>query len=225
MVSSTKPRSAAELPRNRSVSDRPDRNAMLRGVDAKFGNLLLDDMLDKTGVTLNDVYGCDSAKQALEEAVIFPALNPSLFSGLRRPVKGILLFGPPGNGKTLLAKALATESNQTFFNISASALTSKWVGDAEKTVKALFQIARNAQPSIVFVDEIDSVLCERNEKESDGSRRLKTEFLIQFDGASTSDDDRLQVSDFEEALQVIKPSTNPHQLELMKTFAARCGQA
>ncbi|CAJ0570988.1 unnamed protein product, partial [Mesorhabditis spiculigera] len=99
------------------------------------------------------------------------------------------------------------------------------VGDAEKTVKALFQIARNAQPSIVFVDEIDSVLCERNEKESDGSRRLKTEFLIQFDGASTSDDDRLQVSDFEEALQVIKPSTNPHQLELMKTFAARCGQA
>ncbi|CAB3398461.1 unnamed protein product [Caenorhabditis bovis] len=170
-----------------------NRTAILKGVDPKFGERLLDEILDQTGVRMDDVAGCRTAKIALEEAVILPALNPQLFSGLRQPVKGILLFGPPGNGKTLLAKAVAGDSKQTFFNISASSLTSKWVGDTEKTIRALFQIARNAQPSIIFIDEIDSILCERSEKDADVSRRMKTEFLVQFDGATSSPDDRILV--------------------------------
>ncbi|CAP36507.2 Protein CBR-SPAS-1 [Caenorhabditis briggsae] len=170
-----------------------NRSNLLKGVDKAIGERLLDEILDSTGVRMDDVAGCHSAKATLEEAVILPALNPNLFSGLRQPVKGILLFGPPGNGKTLLAKAVAGESKQMFFNISASSLTSKWVGDSEKTIRGLFQIARNGQPSIIFIDEIDSILCERSEKDAEVSRRMKTEFLVQFDGATSSPDDRILV--------------------------------
>ncbi|EFO87049.1 CRE-SPAS-1 protein [Caenorhabditis remanei] len=186
-------RATAPTPLAIAQQEAVNRAALLKGVDKVIGERLLDEILDNTGVRMDDVAGCHSAKAALEEAVILPALNPNLFSGLRQPVKGILLFGPPGNGKTLLAKAVAGESKQMFFNISASSLTSKWVGDSEKTIRGLFQIARNGQPSIIFIDEIDSILCERSEKDAEVSRRMKTEFLIQFDGATSSPDDRILV--------------------------------
>ena len=95
--------------------------------------------------------------------VVLPMMRPDIFTGLRAPPKGLLLFGPPGTGKTLIGKCIASQSGSTFFSISASSLTSKWVGEGEKMVRALFAVAKVHQPSVVFIDEIDSLLTSRSE--------------------------------------------------------------
>ncbi|KAL4238170.1 hypothetical protein ACF0H5_002882 [Mactra antiquata] len=170
------------------------KNLNIKGVDKKLAETILNEIIDSgPPVSFQDIAGQDTAKQALQEIVILPALRPELFTGLRAPARGLLLFGPPGNGKTMLAKAVANESNATFFNISASSLTSKWVGEGEKLVRAMFAVAKELQPSVVFMDEVDSVLCERKEGENEASRRLKTEFLVQFDGVSGSTEDKVLI--------------------------------
>lgn len=152
------------------------------GVDEGAAKQILNEIVVQGDeVHWNDIAGLDIAKKSLKEAVVYPFLRPDLFMGLREPARGMLLFGPPGTGKTMLARAVATESKSTFFSISASSLTSKYLGESEKLVRALFALAKSLAPSIIFVDEIDSLLSSRSGSgEHETTRRIKTEFLIQW---------------------------------------------
>ncbi|PAV82643.1 hypothetical protein WR25_10335 [Diploscapter pachys] len=146
-------------------------------------------MIERPNIKWSDIAGLETAKEALEEAVIVPIKFPQLFTGTRKPWKGILLFGPPGTGKSYIAKAVATEaSNSTFFSMSSSDLMSKWLGESEKLVKQLFTLAREHKPSIIFIDEIDSLCSARSDSESESARRIKTEFMIQMQGVGVDND-------------------------------------
>ena len=162
--------------------------------DKPYGNIdpavvksIEETILDSSpNVTWDDVKGLADVKQILKETIILPTMRPDIFKGLLAPSRGILLYGPPGNGKTMLAKAIATECKSTFFNCSASTLTSKWMGEGEKLMKALFAMANAKSPAVIFIDEIDSIMGARGGQEHEASRRLKTEFLVQFDGVSST---------------------------------------
>ena len=170
-------------------ADAPDADA--EGAKLKAG-LASTFNMEKPNVKWSDVAGLEGAKDALKEAVILPYKFPQLFTGKRKPWKGILLYGPPGTGKSYLAKAVATEADSLFFSISSSDLVSKWQGESEKLVKGLFDLAREKRPSIVFIDEIDSLCGARGEgSESESSRRIKTEFLVQMQGVGKDSDGML----------------------------------
>lgn len=166
----------------------------LKNFEPKIVELIMSEIMDHGPPVLwDDIAGLEFAKTTIKEIVVWPMLRPDIFTGLRGPPKGILLFGPPGTGKTLIGKCIACQSGATFFSISASSLTSKWVGEGEKMVRALFAIARCHQPAVIFIDEIDSLLSQRTDGEHDSSRRIKTEFLVQLDGAATAAEDRILV--------------------------------
>ncbi|KAI8545675.1 hypothetical protein RHMOL_Rhmol07G0057900 [Rhododendron molle] len=248
---------------------------------------------EKPNVKWNDVAGLESAKQALQEAVVLPVKFPQFFVGKRRPWRAFLLYGPPGTGKSYLAKAVATEADSTFFrrlskgdvnalredgafaclegrrniatsqfhyfwegarfplcigplpiyswtnsqpatadssvtgqqvgkcqllffcSISSSVLVSKWMGESEKLVSNLFQMARDSAPSIIFIDEIDSLCGQRGEgNESEASRRIKTELLVQMQGVGHNDDKVLVLAatNTPYALDQVHLGDTPHNL-------------
>ena len=144
-------------------------------------------------VEWDDIAGLEFAKETVKEIVVYPLLRPDIVTGLRGPPKGLLLFGIPGTGKTLLGKCIAHEVNCTFFSISASRLTSKWVGEGEKMVRALFAVAKVHQSSVVFIDEIGSLLTSRSEGKDESSRKIKSELLVQLDGANCVGEKRVLV--------------------------------
>ncbi|MEI7946896.1 MAG: CDC48 family AAA ATPase [bacterium] len=141
--------------------------------------------VESPNVHWNDVGGLGSLKQRLIEAVEWPLKYPALFEkGGVTPPKGILLVGPPGCGKTLMAKAIATESQANFISVKGPALMSKWVGESEKGIREIFHKARQAAPCIIFFDEIDALVATRSSGTSDShvSERLLSQFLAEFDG-------------------------------------------
>ena len=144
-------------------------------------------LLEKPDVSWEDIAGLPEPKQALREAVVLPVLRPELFTGARKPWTGILLFGPPGTGKTMLAKAAANEIDCTFMVADSASMTSKWMGESEKLAKTLFSVARMKAPTLIFFDEIDSLATKRGSgNESAGVRRLKTQLLQEMQGVKGS---------------------------------------
>ncbi|KAH9970752.1 P-loop containing nucleoside triphosphate hydrolase protein [Lactifluus volemus] len=146
---------------------------------------------DDIDVTFSEIGGLEDIISSLQETVIIPLLYPALFrssSSLLAAPKGVLLYGPPGCGKTMLAKALAKESGATFINIAASVLTNKWFGESNKLVAGLFSLARKTQPSIIFIDEIDSFLRERSKGDHEVTAMMKAEFMTLWDGLLSGSD-------------------------------------
>ncbi|KAK3806426.1 MAG: vacuolar protein sorting-associated protein 4 [Benniella sp.] len=163
----------------RGSDDEDDDDAETRKLRGALTSAIL---TEKPNIKWSDVAGLDAAKESLKEAVILPIKFPHLFTGNRVPWKGILLYGPPGTGKSFLAKAVATEANSTFFSVSSSDLISKWMGESERLVRQLFEMARASKPAIIFIDEVDSLCAARGEGDNEASRRVKTEFLVQMNG-------------------------------------------
>lgn len=146
-------------------------------------------LMEKPDVKWEDIAGLENAKRAVNDSVILPMKRPDLFKG-RESYQAMLLHGPPGCGKTLLAKAAANECDLPFFSLSAADIMDKYVGESEKRIQSLFQQARGNQPSIIFLDEFDSLSPGSSSESSPVQDRIMAEISSQLDGAKSRPDDR-----------------------------------
>jgi len=146
-------------------------------------------MTSKPSVTFNDIAGNYYAKEVIKETFILPKLLPNKFkNGKLKPWNSILLYGPPGTGKTMLAQAVCSHIEATCFWVSLADITSKFIGESEKLLRMLFEVAKEHSPAIILIDEMDSLGRKRNGSESETERRIKTEFLRQMDGIHSTKD-------------------------------------
>ncbi|ANQ06202.1 AAA family ATPase [Plasmodium coatneyi] len=136
----------------------------------------------------SDIIGLYDIKKIIKDKIVNAILRPDLFTGLNRAAKGILLFGPPGTGKTMIAKWVASHCRCSFYNVSTSSLFSKYIGETEKIITCLFKCAEVDNPSILFFDEIDSILGMRKKDEDDTTIRIKNQLLQMIDGINTKKD-------------------------------------
>jgi len=174
------------------IPNKSSKNPSSSEENSEYDKVLESSIVSETlDLTLDDVAGLEDVKRSLREAIVLPLKRPDLFTGSRQPWRGILLHGPPGCGKTMIAKATAGDIKATFFNISAAVLVSKWLGESEKLVKRLYELAKEKQPSIIFIDEVDSLTQSRSENENDAMRRVKTQLLSSMEGISSNKDDRV----------------------------------
>ncbi|PVU96767.1 hypothetical protein BB560_005790, partial [Smittium megazygosporum] len=144
----------------------------------------------------SDIGGLDEIISSLKESVVYPLTHPHLFSGTSNLIttpKGVLLYGPPGCGKTMLAKALAKESGAIFINLHLSTILDKWYGESNKLAKAVFTLAEKLEPCIVFIDEVDSFLRNRSSNDHEATSMMKAEFMSLWDGLTTKSYNRVIV--------------------------------
>ncbi|XP_010915762.1 uncharacterized protein [Elaeis guineensis] len=190
-------KSEALPPENKSESEKSVQKDGEVAPDNEFEKRIRPEVIpaNEIGVTFDDIGALDDIKESLQELVMLPLRRPDLFKGgLLKPCRGILLFGPPGTGKTMLAKAIANEAGASFINVSMSTITSKWFGEDEKNVRALFTLAAKVSPTIIFVDEVDSMLGQRNRAgEHEAMRKIKNEFMTHWDGLLTKPEVRILV--------------------------------
>lgn len=177
-------------------------------------------------VGFNDIGGLEDIIEEIKESIIYPLTMPHLYSHaapLLAAPSGVLLYGPPGCGKTMLAKAVAHESGASFINLHISTLTEKWYGDSNKLVRAVFSLARKLQPAIIFIDEIDAVLGTRRSGEHEASGMVKAEFMTLWDGLTSSNQQGVparicvlgatnRISDIDEAILRRMPKKFPVSL-------------
>ncbi|XP_055821628.1 uncharacterized protein LOC129890112 [Solanum dulcamara] len=252
-ISTTKPEAKTEgiLPENKGEAEAPapavkDGNITTSAPktpevppDNEFEKRIRPEVIpaSEIGVTFADIGALDELKESLQELVMLPLRRPDLFKGgLLKPCRGILLFGPPGTGKTMLAKAIAREAGASFINVSMSTITSKWFGEDEKNVRALFTLAAKVSPTIIFVDEVDSMLGQRSRAgEHEAMRKIKNEFMTHWDGLLTKagekilvlaatnrpfDLDEAIIRRFERRIMVGLPSVENREM-IMKTLLAK----
>ena len=165
-------------------------------LDGEFENIIAREVVnpDLIDVTLNDIGGLDHIIDDLRRNVITPMLQPQHFkTSLLRQKRGVLLYGPPGTGKTMLAKALAKECTACFIVIKASTILSKWYGETNKIISAIWTLAYKLQPTILFIDEVDALLGSRNSSEHEATTAMKTEFMQLWEGFETDFDSNVVV--------------------------------
>jgi len=166
------------------------KHASLKGIKKEHKDAIVACRRDLANVTWDDVVGVDEARQLLEENVLGPIQDPSLYAdvGGGQPSKGMLLFGPPGTGKTMIAKAVASQLGFHFFDVKCGDIFNKHTGEAEKLVDALFVLARLAEPgAIIFLDECDSLLCNGTGKNACDHNKVVNEFKAAWDGVSSGE--------------------------------------
>ncbi|KEF58816.1 uncharacterized protein A1O9_03659 [Exophiala aquamarina CBS 119918] len=174
-----------------STDQGPDRPRMEDLRLSQYEQAILQDLVfpEDIPVSFEDIGGLSDIIEELRETVIYPLTMPDLYStssSLLSAPSGVLLYGQPGCGKTMLAKALAHESGACFINLHISTLTEKWFGDSNKLVNAVFSLARKLEPAIVFIDEIDAVLGTRHSGEHEASGMVKAEFMTHWDGLASA---------------------------------------